>query len=154
MGSVRAASVVVCILLATTTGCGDDSSTGDEDTRPTSPTRAEYIEQADALCEKGNAELDAAASAFFADKPHPTAAQEQTYATTIYVPQLEAVIGELRELQVPEGDEAEVTAFYDAAAAGLAEIAADPSSFGGEPPEGFQEATRLAADYGFEVCGT
>lgn len=154
MGSLRAATLVASALLATTAGCGDDSSTGDEDTSPTGPTREEYIGRADAVCEKGNAELEAAASAFFADKPHPTARQEQAYAASIFVPNIEAQIDELQQLQVPEGDEEEVAAVYDAAAAGIAEIADDPSTFGGEPPAGFREASRLAEAYGFEVCGS
>lgn len=148
----RGTALAVCAVLAAT-GCGEDTSRRASGDRATAPTRSEYIQQADAICERGNAELESAASQYFAEKPHPTAKQERVYATTIFVPNIRAQLEELRELQAPEGDADEVAAIYDAASEGLDEIAADPSSFGGEPPSGFVEAGRLAADYGFKVCG-
>jgi hypothetical protein len=149
----HAATLTVCVVLATT-GCGDDKVRGAGDDSETTSTRAEYIEQADAICEQGNADLEAATSEFFAGKPHPTARQERTFATRVFVPKLQAQLAELRELQIPEGDEEDVTAIYDAVSAALDEISADPSSFGGEPPAGFRDASRLAVEYGFQVCGS
>lgn len=143
-------TLLVAALVVVVSGCGDD---GGEAGGDSGRTRAEYIALADAICAAGNAELEQAATDFFADKPNPTQAQEQQYAITVFVPNIEGQLADLRELDAPEGDEEEVTAVYDAAQSGLDELKADPSTYGGEPPAGFVEAGRLAADYGFEVCG-
>jgi hypothetical protein len=148
-----ALALTICVLLATS-GCGHDTSEDPGKGTADGPTRAEYIERADAICDKGNAELETAATEFFEDKPEPTPQQEHTFATTIFVPNLRAQIAELRELEAPEGDEDEVTAIWDAASSGLDEIAADPSPFDGAPPAGVQDAGRLAAQYGFKICGS
>lgn len=98
-------------------------------------------------------QLHAAEAKFFAKQSRSSAKQEQKYAIEVFVPNLEGQLATLRKLQAAKGDEARVNGVWDAAAAGLAELRADPASFGGTLPAGFRKANQLATAYGFKVCG-
>ena len=144
MGSRTATLLAVTSVAAT--GCGGGRETS-------APSRPVYIRQADAICKKGNDALQAADAKFFAGVSNPTAQQEAEYIAKVFVPNLEGQLAKLRKLNPPQGDEDAVRSIWDASAAGLAEIKAKhgpPET----PPAGFKKASRLAAQYGFKVCGS
>lgn len=142
-----AAPLLITAIAVAGTGCGDDSGGS------SAPSKAAYIQQADAICREGNAQLHAAEARFFAKQSQPSAKQEQKYSIEVFVPNIENQLATLRKLPAAKGDERRVNAVWDAAAAGLAELKADPASFGGTPPAGFRKAKQLATAYGFKVCG-
>lgn len=131
------------IVLLAVGGCGGD------DSRPSKPA---FMSQADAICRKGNAQLNRDAEKFFSGNANPSASDEREYVAKIFVPNIEGQIAKLRKLSVPEGDEDTVDAIWDAAAAGVAEIKARHGP-PGPPPAGVKKLQRLAAAYGFKVCG-
>jgi hypothetical protein len=70
------------------------------------------------------------------------------------VPEIQGQIDGIRALTPPEGDEDEVAAILDAAREGVDELEQDPSAVGPGTGAGpFEEANRLAQEYGLKVCG-
>jgi hypothetical protein len=154
----RKATAVVCAALAAAliSACGDDNedkqqfgaTVGSGTTSALS--KDEFLLKANAICELGNKELDEAAQAL---GENPSSDEVTSFATESLVPSIESQIGEIRALGAPVGDEAQVTAILDAAAADLDKVKADPSlvSGGGDP---FADANQLADEYGLTSCGS
>jgi hypothetical protein len=133
-------AVLVVALLAA--GCGGDKR----------PTKAEYIRQADAICTKGNAELQTAAKPFGDD---PSEKQIKDFGLQIFIPNLEGQVAELRALKPPKGDDDTVKLIWDTAQKGLDRLKKDPEEFVREgTPALFQKTHALTTAYGFKVCGS
>jgi hypothetical protein len=147
MASRALAGVVIGSVGALFAGCGDD------DKGPKAPTKSAYIQRADAVCRAGNAELNRKAN----ERLNDTSAPEEVkrFGLEVLIPNIEAQLAKLRELPVPEGDEKQIEAVWDAAQKGLDGLKADPEEFvrAGQP-ESFKTTSRLAAAYGFKVCGS
>jgi hypothetical protein len=129
-------------------GCGGgDDDGGDGGGEP--PTKQEYIAEADQVCTESNQEFEQAIE----DAPEDAGSATDYIADTL-VPIFREEFEQLRELTPPEGDEATVAAIFDAGEEGVQQIEDDPEAFqgSGEVP-GLEEASRLASQYGFEVCG-
>jgi hypothetical protein len=103
-------------------GCGDDD--------PSGPTRAEFVQRADAACDKWDARIDRAQG-------------EEELARLI-----DGLFDELDSLPTPEGDEEEVDGIV---ASGRAELEGLTRGDEGEG-EPFAEFSRRAAAYGLEAC--
>jgi hypothetical protein len=149
-------------------GCGDDdeetttaATTTTTQAGATGPTgasgeplsKAEFIEEADAICKAGDKEIDAAADQLFSGGANPGQAEEEAFITQTLVPGVQQQVDGIRALTPPEGDEEEVQAILDAAQQAIDELEADPEAFfeqGGDP---FAEANQLAQEYGLQVCG-
>jgi hypothetical protein len=120
-------------------GCGSDT-----------PSREEYIADADAICQQADADLETVAQDQFGTKP-PNRQQLTQFTEDEVIPNIEAQLAELRELDPPEGEEEQVAEIYDTLEQALEEFKADPDIE--NPPAGIAEANRLAEEYGLEVCG-
>jgi hypothetical protein len=149
-------------------GCGDD----DDETTTAAPTTTEtgatgatgaatgeplsqdeFIAQADAICKKGDQEINAVANETFSGG-QPSQEEQEQFVTETVVPNIQKQIDGLSGLTPPEGDEDEVAAIVDAAQRAVDEVEQDPSSIGPGTGAGpFAEANRLAEDYGLEECG-
>ncbi len=138
-----AALIFVGGLLAT--GCGGDDSSSDEP----APSKAAYVADADEICATGRSTIEEIVQGLPADIQ---AAESQTAITEEIVPLYRDQVAELRALTPPEGDEEKVAAIYDAVDEAVDTAEADPTSLGRSDP--FTEADGLAADYGFEACGS
>jgi hypothetical protein len=68
------------------------------------PTKAEYIEKADAVCKKYDDAIQAEGEKALAGNKNPTQAEIQQLQKQIVVPQLEKDSDELQALDRPEGD--------------------------------------------------
>lgn len=124
-------------------GCGDDDSSGGE-----ALTKEEFIAQADAICQQGEEELDAA-SARLSGKG--TDAQFEAFVREELVPNVQSQVDQIGELVAPEADQEQIDALLDSANDGVDEMAQDPSQAQYGDPLG--EANTLATDYGLKVCG-
>lgn len=144
-------AVLVGVLAIAVVGAGCGSS-DDE-----SLTKAEFVRQANAICEKGNKQRIKEYTAFLkgrGDEPKTLAeankgvdeAGEELLAG-FYEKRAEA----LAELPPPSGDEEEVAAIVDAFEQGADDAAQDPSAIAGGVP-GIEKGVKLAAAYGLEVC--
>lgn len=146
--AVLAALIALAAIVA---GCGggDDSDTSD------SLTKAEFIKQGDAICEKANEQSEAEAEKFAKENDfsleRPTKAQLEEAVTEILVPNFNRQVEELNALGAPEGDEEQVEEIVVSLETAAGEIEQDPSLvFEGQV---LKEPAQLAKDYGFEVCG-
>lgn len=143
-------AVVVAAIVA---GCGgsDDSTS--------SLTKAQFIATADAICKKGNAEIESGFEAFakkndIGENEEPSKAQQEELSETLLVPKVKNQAEEIRDLEAPSGDEGEISAMLDSLDEGVEAIEADPQApFDSSQPNPFGPANKMAKEYGLEVCG-
>jgi hypothetical protein len=146
---VLAALVALAAIVA---GCGGGD---DSDTNSDSLTKAEFIKQGDAICEKANEQSEAEAEKFSKENDfkleRPTKKQLEEAVSEILVPNFKRQVEDLKTLGVPEGDEEQVEEMISSLETAADEIEGDPSLvFEGQV---LKEPAQLAEDYGFEVCG-
>ena len=127
-------------------GCGGD----DEEAL----SKAEFIEQGDAICEKAAAEGEKQADEMFADlgsNEEPSEEQLTTFVEDVLKPNIEGQLSDLRDLTPPEEDEETINAVYEQVETGLAKLEDDPKSIlSDEDP--LSDANQAAEDYGFKEC--
>jgi len=144
-------------------GCGDDSSSGSSTSEtpadvPTgSLSKASFIEQADAICQKETEAMQRELTAYLTPRAKNKSAQSPLveYADEVMVkivgPAYDAQIEQIAALGAPEGDEAEVEAILTALGQTI-ERATDESVAFVQGGASFGEATKLAEAYGLEFC--
>jgi hypothetical protein len=139
--------VSALVIASVAVGCGSSASGP--------PTKAEFVERGDAICEKGKQEKDAAAIAY-EEKNHLDTPQKVSKAvgeglvTDVVLPPLRAMVEELDDLDPPSGDEDHVAAMIGSFEKELEEIERDPGdALLGFP---FAQAEKLAAAYGLKRC--
>lgn len=159
-------------LLVGAAGCGGEG--GDETVDPAllAPSRAGYISRADGLCgfyqerteSQGRAQLGLAPADFrildsgevvFKPGRRPPDTAIAAFVTGVAVPNLTDELGELRAIQVPAGDEAELSANYAATERANRILAADPAQAldPARMKSIFDPALKRARGYGFRICG-
>lgn len=147
-----AALAALVVLAATVAGCGGGD---DSDTSGDSLTKAEFIKQGDAICEKANEQSEAEAEKFAKENDfkleRPTKEQLEEAVSEILVPNFKRQVADLKALGVPEGDEEQVEEMISSLETAADEIEDDPSLVFEE--QVLKEPAQLAKDYGFEVCG-
>lgn len=138
-----AATAAIGLLAA---GCGGDGGNAG------APSKEDYIAAADRICSDFNAELGRVVEEAQASGTSPA-----RFVIEEMVPLYRDEFARLRELTPPEGDEQAVSAIFDAGEEGVDQIEEDPAAFvrggGAQAIPGLAQASDLAADYGFEVCG-
>ena len=133
-----------CALIAAfAIGCG-----GSDDTL----TKAEFLKQGNAICAKGNKEIDAAANKTFKKGQEPSKAQITKFAEDTLIPSVEEQVSGLRDLNPPSADEDQVNKILDEADSALDKTKDDPSIFASNQ-DPFKKANQLATDYGLKACG-
>jgi hypothetical protein len=148
-----AAVAAVALVVA---GCGDsDDSTTDSGA---SLTKAEFVKQGNAVCAKGNKEIEEGFEEFSEEKnlrqnKEPSKAVLTEASETILIPAVSSQIDELRALGTPEGDEGEVDQLLTNAEEVLEEGEEDPVSLTEEGSGGFTDVNKEARAYGLTVCG-
>jgi hypothetical protein len=152
----KASLVVLALVAAIVAGCGGSDDSGSETTEATvTLTKAEFIKQGDAICEEANEQNETEAEEFAEDNgftlEKATDEQLEEAITEVLVPSLNQQVGDIAALGAPQGDEEQVEKIVVSLEDGAGEIEDEPSlAFEGDP---LKESSRLAKDYGFEVCG-
>ena len=156
---MKKASLVMLALVALAAivaGCGGDDDEAGETTATTEAlTKAEFIRQGDAICKKANSQNRAEAEDFADENGFELekASDEQLEEaiSAVLVPSLNQQAEDVEALGAPAGDEERVEEIIASLEDAAGRIEDEPSSaFEGEP---LREASRLAEDYGFKVCG-
>lgn len=142
---------VLCLVV----GLGLLAGCGDEGEEPLS--KAEYLEEAKAICREGNEELAQASREAFKDvEPgaEPSEEQLERYARDVVIPMVRDQVDRLRALPAPEGGADEVDEIYDAFERALDRIDEDPTLLTDNPNvfDLFKEADELSKKYGYAVC--
>lgn len=134
-------------------GCGSSS-----DDTTASLTKAEFIAQADAICKKGNDEIESEFNAFakendIKENEEPSKEQGAELVETVLVPNVKNQSEEIRDLGAPSADEEEITAMLDALDEGVEEAEAEPETVFTSKTDPFGPANKIAKEYGLKVCG-
>ena len=147
------AMLLAALALVVVAGCGSDDDEGGEETQTL--TKVEFIKQGDEICGEAEdrsekeAEEFAEENGFTLEKANEEQIEEAI--SEVLVPALNRQAEELDALGAPEGDEERVEAIVTALEDGASEVADEPKiAFQGQP---LKEASKLAKDYGFKVCG-
>jgi hypothetical protein len=155
--------------LALVTGCGGSSegATGstkaESSTDSAQPTKAEasaakeqFIKSGDAICARIDTRQAAELKSYWDAHPgaEATKSGQVEAVKAVGLPPISAAVEELRTLSVPDGDAAEVKAILDALEAAVQEAERNPASALGGPKNPFEEASKLAQDYGFVACAS
>jgi hypothetical protein len=149
-------AAVAAIALVAGCGGGDDSTDSTEST--SSLTKAQFLKQGNAICEKGNDEVEEGVVDFLEENnlsgsKAPTKAQLTQAAEEILIPSVSKQLDELRDLGAPSGEEEEVDKILSAAEKALEEGEEDPASLAAESTGPFVEVNKMATDYGLVRCG-
>ena len=130
--------------------CGGDSG----------PSKDAFIEEADAICAEASDRSEETARDEFSNQEDPRP-DEVLAAVKKLIPIQRESIADVRALEMPEDDEAEINDLLDQADAALddaeeevdtpAEAVAVVQS-SDTPEDPFYEVNRAMADYGFEEC--
>jgi len=132
-------------------GGGDDSSSGP------AISKAVFIKKADAVCQGGNERMEVDFAAFLKEKKNikkPSQADYEELVGEVVVPNLRREIKEIRALGAPSGDEDKVDAYLEAVEEGLETAEDDPTVAVKSSEAVFGVSSRLAKEYGLEVCGS
>jgi hypothetical protein len=135
-------------------GCGESDSTADQ---PTAISRADFIDEANAICANTNQELTKTAEDF-SKKNTISEEQQLTEAqvgelSKLALPLIVKQFEELRALGVPAGDEKQVDAILSAAEEAIEKGERNPAAIYGADGGAFAKANGLATDYGLDKCG-
>jgi len=129
-------------------GCGSSSS----DSSTTAISKQEFLKKGNAICAKGNKQLNSLANQTFTGKK-PTQAQLDAYAKSA-VPLIQSQVDGIKALGTPSGADSQVNAILDAAQKGIDTVKSDPSTLEASNKAGpFAQANKLASDYGLNACG-
>jgi len=148
--ALLAALAALALIIA---GCGG----GSDSTETTSSlTKAEFVKQGNAICAKGNEEIEEAFEEFgkehgFSKEKEPSKAELEEAVETVLIPKISKEIESIRALGPPD-EEAE--AVLDAAEEALEKGEEDPKQFLKEENAGpFAKANKLSREYGLTKCG-
>lgn len=118
-----------------------------EDT-PT-PTKAQFITQAEKVCESAENEVIEGARAYV--KKHP-GTEEEDMIVPVLVPSLENEVAALKALGLPEGSEAKVEAIVTGFDKAVKKTKEDPQGTMVDQTDPFKGPDKLAENFGFRVC--
>jgi outer membrane murein-binding lipoprotein Lpp len=135
-------------------GCGSS----DDSDSTSSLTKAQFIKQADAICEEESDAIEAETKAYAEENgipidKEPSDEVKEDLVTEVIVPNVEGQAEKIAALGAPSGDEDRVDEIIEGIETAAAETSDDPSAVisGGEGA--FADVNQLAEDYGLEVCG-
>lgn len=145
------AILVIGLVMA---GCG---SSDDSTETSVELTKAQFIKRGDAICKKGNAQIEREVDVFVKkneiDRISPTEGDQNQVTAVVVVPALQAQADELSELGAPTAQEEEIDAIIDALESGIDELEDDPGALFRSEVSPLDEAKGLAEEFGFKVCG-
>lgn len=150
----RLGVAVVATAAVLIAGCGGGSSSSTTVASGTALSKSEFLAKGNAICAKGNQEINAAGKKVFGHNA-PSQADLDKFANDTLIPNIQQQIDGLKALPPPAGDEDQVNAILTAAQSGLDKAKQDPSlitSQGGSDP--FAQANKLANAYGLTKCGS
>jgi hypothetical protein len=145
---ILAIGLATLALAVAATGCGGDSEA--------SITKAEFVDQANAVCkeilkEKNTLVKEELAQFKKEGKSLELKENDAIAVIAVALPPITELPDKLRQLEVPEGEEDQVEAIIDSYATGVSEMEEDPgNAFGSQYP--FKEGDELAEKYGLNVC--
>jgi ABC-type phosphate/phosphonate transport system substrate-binding protein len=149
--------IVLFVLLAVVPiagGCGGGS---DDSSADATISKAAFVKKADAVCLHGNKRMEVAFARFLeANKniKRPSDADFEELVGKVLVPNVKREIKEIRALGAPSDDEDKVGEIVTALEEGLETAEGNPQAAVNSSEAVFGISSRLAKEYGLEVCGS
>jgi hypothetical protein len=146
-----AAALIVGLAAA---GCGGGKSKSSSSTSTATTaalSKPVFLSKGNAICKRGNDQINAAGRRVFTKNRPPTRAQLTKFAQSA-IPIIQREINGVRALPAPAADRARVKKLVDAAQTALNKVKANPALFAGKT-DPFKDANKLARSYGLTVCG-
>jgi hypothetical protein len=139
-------------LAAVVVGCG-----GSDSDTSSSLSKAQFIKQADAICEKSNDKVGSEFESYakeqgWDENKEPSKKQQEEAITDVVAPSVQTQVDEIKDLGTPAGDEDQVEAMLTAVEEGVETLEEDPSQLT-EGKNPLAKGSKLARDYGLEKCG-
>jgi hypothetical protein len=151
----RSALLLPAVALAlslTAAGCGgSDSDSSDGGDAPASISKADFTEQANAICSDASDELQTA-GADLTDQS--TQDEVVAFVTDTAVPNFQDQHDAIADLGAPDGAEDDVDALLTALQDGIDAIKADPESFVSGDATPFEDANAAASELGLTDCAS
>lgn len=150
-------AAAILAVAALVVGCGsgnaEPGSAADAAPATTAPplSKAQLIEQGDAICEQGRKKAEAEIERLLNGNAKPSNAEREEFATTISLPAIQAQTEKLGALGVPTGDEKQVEAIVKGTEEVVAEAMKEPRLLAANVSP-FVQVDKLATKYGFKVC--
>lgn len=156
--TVAEASTTTSSAASTTTDTGPEeqsTTTSEAEVETTTTTtapadddaKADFLARANEICRVG---ADALAGS------EPSSNDQEAlaaYVKDVFVPAVRKQIDDIRALGLPPGDEAELTAIFDATYAALDRLAADPITIVNSGEDPFDRVNQQLIAYGLTDCG-
>jgi len=133
-------------------GGGDESSSNSN-----SISKVAFIKKTDAVCSAGNKRMEIAFAHFLEANKNvkkPSDADYEELVGKVLVPNVDREIKEIRKFGAPEGDEDRVDDFLEALEEGIELAERNPKAVVASSEAIFGIPSRLAKEYGLEVCGS
>jgi hypothetical protein len=134
-------------------GCGSSSSSSSSSTSTVAITKAAFLKQGNAICKKGNQQINAEGKKVFSKNKKPTQAQMTQFATATLIPNIQAQISGVKALGAPKGDEAQVNAIVVSAQSALDKGKKNPTLLVSNNSNLFKHSNQLTSAYGLTACG-
>lgn len=134
---------------ATTTGATDATGASGD-----TLTKQQFITRADEICAAGDEEIISAGRAEFGNQA-PQGEELAQFVDDVVVPSTQRQHDQIAALPVPEGEEQSVDQLLTALQQGIDSLESDPEQLvqsSGDDP--FEEASRLAREFGLTDCGS
>ena len=152
--ALLAAFAAISMIVA---GCGSSDDSTDS-TSSSSLTKAEFLKQGNAICAKGEKELNEEFEKFaeeenLSENKQPTKAQLTKATEEVFLPIIKGQVEGIRDLGAPSGEEEQVDEIVTAAEEAIEKGEEDPASLANEKEDPFADANKLANDYGLVKCG-
>jgi hypothetical protein len=154
-GKIAVAAMLAVGLGATGCGGGGSKSTSASSSSSASTpalSKAEFLKRGNAICKRGNDQINAEGKRMFKPRTRPTAAQRRQFGESA-IAVIQGEINGVRALPAPAGDQATIKKIADTAQKDLDKVKADPALLtrNGDP---FKDANKLANQYGLTACGS
>ncbi|MDQ3645269.1 MAG: hypothetical protein M3356_07180 [Actinomycetota bacterium] len=133
----RTAGLALAIGAAVAAGCGGDDG----------PSREEFVESANAICERHTVPIREAAGRLLAGGELPDPREFMELAQGTIIPEYSAQLSELEALEAPDELSEEYQSYLEMSASTREEIMQDPSVI--TNPSNFEEVNRQAEQLGF-----
>ncbi len=135
------------IILTIASGCGGGDSSSQL-------TKAEFVKQAGAICEKADETQSASFQAYA--KTHSgdlsKKAEQEKVIVAVGLPPIEVEAEELADLDAPSDDENQIQAIVDGINEAIDEGKEDPTSLSSGIGNPFNKVNKLAREYGLKGC--
>jgi hypothetical protein len=140
--------VAILALLPVAAGCGSSK-------KSTALSKAEFLKRGNAICKRGNDEINRAAQKIFPNShAQPSQADEKKFATNTLIPSVQSQIDGIKALGAPKGDESKVKAIINSAQAALDKGKKNPLLLVSNKQHPFAKTNQMARAYGLTVCGS